>query len=637
MSGTAIPHIVMVPASWAAPGGSPDTTVTVTEFFDQYAGRKRETVITLADLADRLRKTTQRQKETLPWVKMARFGDAKTDKGSLRHDANILAITGIEADYDGEAFKFVHAVEILTTAGIKAIAYTSPSHKAAKPRWRILCPLSQEHPPNDRDKFMGRLNGLFAGIFSAESWAWSQSYFYGSVRQNKDHSVELIDGDPIDERDDLDEHWTGKPDTTKPNGKGNGQHEHASGPLDTSAMLKAMREGTSYHMPMVRLAGYAACNDTPLLTIRKTITDAMESVYPDQRDARWRNRMDDLDRCLVDIYGKEFVRQASGAKTETAAGNTTTPTVGYSLAALQGEEIRPMAWIVPNYVPEGLTIFAGRPKIGKSWFVLDVGLGVGRGTEVLGEAVEPGDVLYYALEDGKRRMQSRVSHILGPNVKWPANVEVRHRLDPLDAGGLDEIDGWLNEHPAARLVVIDVFGRVRGMKTAREEQYQYDYRILAPLQQLATRRRIAIIVVHHVRKSDATDVLDTVSGTTGIAGAGDNIMVLGRAPTGTRLYIRGRDTEECDKLVEFDPDTGIWAVTGDFDEADPAGGLNGIRKKVFDLLQASPTPLTPAAIAERTTIPGASVRQILRRMTKTIPSQAIRHAEPANSYVAGKL
>ena len=143
---------------------------------------------------------------------------------------------------------------------------------------------------------------------------------------------------------------------------------------------------------------------------------------------------------------------------------------------------------------------------------------------------------------GERRMQSRVAKILGPAIKgWPANFTFRFRLDALDAGGLDYIEEWLIAHHDRRLVVIDTLGKVRGMKNSQEEQYQYDYRMIGALRELATRYRVAIAVVHHVRKSDAEDVLGTVSGTTGIAGAADSVMVLGRTDKSVRLYARGRD------------------------------------------------------------------------------------------------
>ena len=324
--------------------------------------------------------------------------------------------------------------------------------------------------------------------------------------------------------------------------------------------------------------------------------------------------------------------RSAGGRTETHKAREA-PEYQCSLASLENKEFKPIQWIVPEYIPEGLTVFAGKPKIGKSWLMLGVSLGVGRGTEALGKLVEKGDVLYCGLEDGERRMQSRVAKILGPAIKgWPENFTFQWRLNALDAGGLDYLEKWLIEHSSRRLIVIDTLGKVRGKKARDEEQYQYDYRMLGGLQQLATQYRVAIVVVHHVRKSDAEDVLDTVSGTTGIAGAADSIIVLGRTDKGTRFYIRGRDTEEQDKLVEFDPETAIWEVTGDFDEADPGGGLRGLRKRIYELLKAAPGPVMVGHIVESLREPKNKVKQCLWRMLQAEPPEVAKSTALFGAY-----
>ena len=214
-----------------------------------------------------------------------------------------------------------------------------------------------------------------------------------------------------------------------------------------------------------------------------------------------------------------------------------------------------------------------------------VGLGVSRGKEALGKFVDKGDVLYLGLEDGERRMHSRVTKILGDEIKeWPENFTFRWRLDALDEGGLDYIEEWLADHPNPRLVVIDVLAKVRGRKARDEEQYQYDYRMLSGLQGLATRYRVAIVVVHHVRKSDANDVLDTVSGTTGIAGAADNVMVLGVTPTGRGSTSGGATTRSRTRSSSSTTrppsgrssatrrDRSRWRAPGDFEEGFRSAG-----------------------------------------------------------------
>jgi hypothetical protein len=178
--------------------------IRVTFFANYAATTKREVVLSRAALGERLRITTADDKGSLPWLKCARFGEQRSEHNSLRHNANVIAITGVEADYDGEQMGFDDAVRIVTTAGLCAIIYTSPSHTEAKPRWRVLCFCSREYPPTERARFLARLNGPFGGIFSHESWTLSQSYYFGSVRRNPAHRVVVIEGTCIDLRNDLD-------------------------------------------------------------------------------------------------------------------------------------------------------------------------------------------------------------------------------------------------------------------------------------------------------------------------------------------------------------------------------------------------------------------------------------------------
>jgi len=303
-------HGIPAPRHETLPNAA-NRNLVVTFFFDHAARTRREVELTWQALADRIQDMTKRRKDSLPWLKLARFGDQRTDKGSLRHDANVLAVTGIEADYDAERLSFDDARELLTKAGVAAILYTSPSHTPARPRWRVLCPTSEELPPNRRGALLGRLNGLFRGVFAPESWTISQAYFYGSVKSNPAHQVALIDGASIDELDELDDICIGKPGKKPPAGGsvGNG-HAIPSGPVDPTALLNAIRDGSSYHTAMIRLAGRYARGGTPLLQARRIILSEMDAVSPPDRDERWHARRKDLDRCLEDIYGKEATRRA---------------------------------------------------------------------------------------------------------------------------------------------------------------------------------------------------------------------------------------------------------------------------------------------------------------------------------------
>ena len=120
-------------------------------------------------------------KAQCPLVKLASFGNLRTDKGALRHEANILSISGIEADYDAGQMSPEDAYAALTLNGIRALIYTSPSHTTAAPRWRILAPLGADAPVVTRREMVGRLNTVLGGILANESFTSAQSFYIGRV------------------------------------------------------------------------------------------------------------------------------------------------------------------------------------------------------------------------------------------------------------------------------------------------------------------------------------------------------------------------------------------------------------------------------------------------------------------------
>lgn len=267
---------------------------------------------------------------------------------------------------------------------------------------------------------------------------------------------------------------------------------------------------------------------------------------------------------------------------------------GVNAHALMLREFPPVQFVVPGYIVEGLTVFAGAPKIGKSWLMLGVAAAVAIGGEALGSIrCEAGDVLYLALEDNLRRLQGRLRHMCLPefaprltfNVKWP----------DLDGQCLSEIENWIRVSPAPRLVVIDVFARVRGSTRANVPQYESDYRAAAMLQGLATHHGLAVVVIHHTRKMNADDPFDEVSGTRGITGAADSVLVLTKdgATQTPVLYGRGRDLEEVETAMQFDPTTGRWSVLGD------AATLARTheQQEILEVLARAAAPMSPSEVA----------------------------------------
>jgi hypothetical protein len=124
---------------------------------------------------------TYPSKAACPLFKLAAFGTQRTPKGSLRHDANILSLSGLVADYDAGQVSVSEAAARVEAAGIEAFFYTSASHTQVAPRWRVVAPFSAHHSPDTHSQFMGVLNEILGGILSVESFTASQSYYFGRV------------------------------------------------------------------------------------------------------------------------------------------------------------------------------------------------------------------------------------------------------------------------------------------------------------------------------------------------------------------------------------------------------------------------------------------------------------------------
>ena len=137
-------------------------------------------------------------KASCPWIKMALFGDHRTDGGSLRNNANVQVVYGLEGDYDGGLISVDDAISRLESHNIRGAVYTSPSHTPEKPRWRVLAPLNSPCLPEQRSGLLARLNGALGGVLAGESFTLSQSYYYGQVDGAPEYRVAVTFDDPDD-------------------------------------------------------------------------------------------------------------------------------------------------------------------------------------------------------------------------------------------------------------------------------------------------------------------------------------------------------------------------------------------------------------------------------------------------------
>jgi len=271
----------------------------------------------------------------------------------------------------------------------------------------------------------------------------------------------------------------------------------------------------------------------------------------------------------------------------------------------------PIDYVVRGYIAEGLTVLAGRPKVGKSWMALDLALAVSLGGKALGSiSVAQADVLYLGLEDNKRRLQRRIDQ-LAPRGALPDRLHLAVTCPRLNDGGIEAIEEWCDRVDHPRLIVVDVFGQVRPERRQNDSLYDADYRALSPLKQPADHRELAILVLHHTNKRDEPeDPFDAVSGTTGLTGAADTVLILAKGPQGPTLYGRGRDIDEVNIALRFNPPTGQWIALGDVNEA----RRTDERKAILDVLFDAEEPLSPTAIAQETSMKCPNVKKLLGKM-----------------------
>lgn len=275
------------------------------------------------------------------------------------------------------------------------------------------------------------------------------------------------------------------------------------------------------------------------------------------------------------------------------------------------ESFPPLKWVIPEIVPEGLALLVAKPKIGKTWLAMDFALSVSMGGIAMGEIhCELGDVLFMALEDNRRRLQRRYDVLL-PGIEKPNRLSEALESRRIDDGLIVQIERWIGSVPKPRLVIIDTLQMVRPLALDKRPIFQAEYQTLVPLRELAHKFGIAVLVVHHMRKSQAEDILDTVSGTLGLNAAADTIVALGQEKAGFVMVSRGRDVEGFEKAVAFS--SGRWTIEGNAAEVRQTKE----RKQVLDVLGRASDRLSAGQVAEATGQSSDAARKMLDRLTVT--------------------
>jgi len=165
-----------------------------------------------------------------------------------------------------------------------------------------LCPLSEAMPPDRRSPLLGRLNGLFRGVFARESWTLSQSYYFGSIRDNPSHQVELIDGTPIDQHDDLDAIWIGPP--AGASASAGAASDAGPDAREDAELIRRIVTGEGLHVEMCALAARYIGRGMSTRGAAEVLRGLMLSFPDPARDERWRDRFASIDAIVASATQK---------------------------------------------------------------------------------------------------------------------------------------------------------------------------------------------------------------------------------------------------------------------------------------------------------------------------------------------
>jgi hypothetical protein len=232
------------------------------------------------------------------------------------------------------------------------------------------------------------------------------------------------------------------------------------------------------------------------------------------------------------------------------------------------KQLPPLKWIVKPILHEGATLLSGDPKVGKSFLALQIAVAVaGSADKVCGSlSIEThGNVLYLALDDGsERRIQDRLRS-LGADEELVKNIDFvyQRNLPPLSQGFDQILDEELTKKTRV-LVVLDTLGSVLNSKSSNSQVYRTEYQEAITLQKLAQKHGTCLLIVHHTNKGQSKDPVAKASGSHGLTGAVDSVLMLSSENGRGRLQARPRDWEESEHKLERGTGGG-WQVANDQD------------------------------------------------------------------------
>ena len=188
------------------------------------------------------------------------------------------------------------------------------------------------------------------------------------------------------------------------------------------------------------------------MTEKEKMTAPIASVGADVEQSS-SNKL--TNQSIADLPGKGNLQATNNAENIAKSANKKNPddleTV--SMMELYDTAYPPKLPIVDGLLYNGTYLFVGSPKIGKSFFMAQIGYHISKGLPLWGFSVRQGTVLYLALEDDYARLQKRLSQMFG--MEGSENFYFATKSKSLNDGLERQLVTFVTEHKDARLIIID--------------------------------------------------------------------------------------------------------------------------------------------------------------------------------------
>lgn len=484
-------------------------------------------------------------KTRCPLLKLAAFGDRRTETGSLRNDANVLRVYGIEGDYDAGEITPEQAIERLESYGLRATVYTSWGHTTEAPRWRVLAPLARPVEPAARLAYAETLNGLLWGALAPESGVLSQSYFVGRNPAAEYKALHTFD-DPTDGfcLDDIDgiqaervafkaEAKPGDPDTGA--GSRGSQDDY----------LAELLAGDDVHGNALRIIGRLVregFSDATIKVVFHGLAVHVATARGQERAAGLTGS--ELQRMITGARAKGYARESvnmdeflARIRGETPRDpGSTEPETPKRIFTMVGDLIanpKPPAWLLQDILEQDtLALIYGPPKKGKSFVAVDWMCSIATGTPCHGHPAKQAPVFYICGEGHNGLARRFLAWSLARGISLAgAPIAVSNRALPMTHPGavravseaVEELRAITGMDPG--LIVVDTLARNFG---ANENDTEAMSVFITHLDAIREPFKATALIVHHSGKDETRGA----RGSTVLFGAIDASYVVTRDELG---------------------------------------------------------------------------------------------------------